>query len=418
MIDQGSRLGRALKRVAIFAIVLGILAASIWWLFQYFGVTLIRVDRTETELKRSPSVFDDQPPAPAPAEFPRNVILFIADGMGFAHLALTRAVHHEIDGPTVWDRFPVTGWHRASPSDGYLTDSAASATALATGEVTYNGAIGVDANGEPRQTLIERAQELGYRTGLITDSYVWDATPASFAAHTDSRRNGEDILRQYGESSLDLLFGGLKDVEPATWEAAVELLGQRFEVVGPDPLTRDELVAAAPGKPLAVLFEDDQVRDLDSAPTLPTLAGAALDRLGEGPFVLMIECEETDTASHGHNLERVLRGILAIEATLELLLDYAAVRGDTLVVFTSDHETAGLAVSVTDRSNQQLRALWPSLHHTGAPVPVMASGPGSELFAGSRANWQLGRLFFELLNVEPEDSVDPLVDVGRGPDQD
>ncbi len=394
-----------------------LLAAIVWATFRVKGLTVIRVDRTTIELMRSPAVLDQPAATPAPEQLPRNIVVFIADGLGFSHLAAARAAHHGIDGPAAWDRFPVTGWHRASPAGGFLTDSAASATALATGMTTGNGMVGVDTAGRPRTTLFERATELGYRTGIVTDSYVWDATPAAFVTHTESRNNAAEILRQLGETSLDVLFGELKNVgegEVPDWDATVALLQRRFEVVGPEPVGLDELLAAADppvapaaGAPVAAIFEEDQLTDLESTPTLPLLVRAALDRLKPGPFVLMVESEEPDSASHRMDLDRLLRGMQAIEATLDVVLDFADQHGDTLVVFTSDHETGGLVVSVSDSSNRSLRALWATSSHTGVSVPVMAIGPASELFAGSRANWQLGRLLAGLLRTqEPADAAD------------
>ncbi len=402
---------RVLVRLSTILGVLATLAGLLWVIARVVGLTVIRVDRTTIEPIRSAAVLQasvelaeadgvDDPAFEATMAVPRNVILFIADGLGFSHLALARAAHHGVDGAAVWDRFPVTGWHRASPAGGYLTDSAASATALATGVPTTNGAIGVDAEGQARKTLFEHATELGYRTGIVTDSYVWDATPAAFVTHVASRDHAGEILRQLGETSLDVLFGELEDVgeeEVPEWDASIELLKRRFEVLGPAPVRRDELLAPPPGTPLAAIFVEDQVTDLESAPTLPMLVGAALDRLAAAPFVLLVESEESDSASHAMDLDRLLRGLQAIEATLELVLDFAEQHGDTLVVFTSDHETGGLAVSVTDSSNRHLRALWSSSTHTGVPVPVMAMGPGAEQFAGSRANWQLGRLLTGVL---------------------
>ncbi len=75
-----------------------------------------------------------------------------------------------------------------------------------------------------------------------------------------------------------------------------------------------------------------------------------------------------------------------------MVLDFAFEGGETLVVFASDHESGGLALSIANRHNMQLQAVWASRDHTGSVVPVLAFGPGAEVFGGSRANWELGRL--------------------------
>lgn len=102
--------------------------------------------------------------------------------------------------------------------------------------------------------------------------------------------------------------------------------------------------------------------------------------------------EEPDSAAHENDFVRLLRGLEALEATLELVLGFASEGGETLVVFTSDHESGGLALSIASRHNMRLEAIWASRDHTGSVVPVLAVGPGAEAFAGSHAGWEIGRL--------------------------
>lgn len=340
----------------------------------------------------------------APAELPRNLIIFVADGLGFAHLSASRAVLHGIDGPAVWDRFTATGWQRTHPVEGFLTDSAAAATALATGQPTYPGGIAVDAEGQTLETLFERATELGYRTGVVTDSYVWEATPAAFVAHAPRRGNAsaESILQQLGDSSLEVLAGELEDVGEGSvpgWAASVELLSERFEVLGPE--SSAELLEALESStsPTAAIFEEDQLGDLESNPTLPALVRATLRRLSstDQPFLLLVESEEPDSASHDADLDRLLRGMQAIEASLEILLDFAAEDQETLLVLTSDHETGGLVLGAGPGGNTRLKSSWTTTGHTGTVVPVLAFGPGASAFGGIHANWEIGRLLRQRL---------------------
>jgi len=86
-----------------------------------------------------------------------------------------------------------------------------------------------------------------------------------------------------------------------------------------------------------------------------------------------------------------------IEATLEILLDFAADNEEALLVFTSDHETGGLALSIANGRNSELEAIWSTTGHTGVAVPVLAFGPGADAFEGIHADWELGRLFAGML---------------------
>ena len=403
-----------LRRLALGTLAGFALIVVVWAALPLVGLRVMKVQRLPAPLVQ---VQATEKLVVAPASRPRNLILFIADGFGFTHLSAARVVLRGIDGESQWDRFSAHGWHRTSSTTGLLTDSAASATALSTGIATYPGAIGVDRDGEPQPTLLERAKDVGYRTGIVTDSYVWDATPAAFAVHHRLRQDeaAGAILGKFAVSPLDLLVGELEDVgegEVPGWEASRSLLAPRFDVLGPQPEALADLRERSGDRPIALLFEEDQVTDLSSSPNLPDLAMAAVDRLAaqSEPFVLLVECEEADSASHDRNFGRLVRGLEAMETTLERLLDFAERDGETLVVFTADHETGGLALGVV-RNNLQLEARWATSEHTGTVVPLLASGPGAELLADSFTNWQVGRVLASLLrDSQVEKAVSDAID--------
>jgi len=70
----------------------------------------------------------------------------------------------------------------------YVADSANSATAMATGQVTSKGRIATSA-GEDKDfvTIAELAKAAGFSTGIVSSASVTDATPASFISHVISR---------------------------------------------------------------------------------------------------------------------------------------------------------------------------------------------------------------------------------------
>ena len=92
-----------------------------------------------------------------------------------------------------------------------LTDSAASATSIATGFKANNGVISValPGDGSDRYTLLEYFRDQGKRTGLVTTSSMTDATPAGFGAHDPSRSNSSNIANDYfNQTRPNVLFGG------------------------------------------------------------------------------------------------------------------------------------------------------------------------------------------------------------------
>ena len=143
-----------------------------------------------------------------------NVILFVGDGMGYGARDAGRLSLKGLDGALVMDRLPVAGTARTHSVDPetFVTDSAAAGTSLATGVKTFNGAIGVDAQGNRVRTLLERAERAGLSTGVVTTAQVTDATPAAFGSHVQDRAQQSEIARQMIEKAgVDVILGGGED---------------------------------------------------------------------------------------------------------------------------------------------------------------------------------------------------------------
>jgi len=112
---------------------------------------------------------NDELPVP---EAVKNVILMIGDGMGpgmgpdqiemTKYVTETKALAMETLDPS-----PAT--MTTCSLDG-VTDSAAAATAIATGYKTKNHWVGLLPDGSTPETTLERAEAIGKSTGLITDA--------------------------------------------------------------------------------------------------------------------------------------------------------------------------------------------------------------------------------------------------------
>jgi alkaline phosphatase len=138
---------------------------------------------------------------------PKNIIMVIADGMGPAY---TTSYRYFNDDPatetieeTVFDRLLV-GSSSTYPArvSGFVTDSAAGATALSTGYKTYNGAIALDVNKNSVETVLEFAKQQGKKTGVVVTSQINHATPASYLAHNESRENYNAIADSYLDDGI------------------------------------------------------------------------------------------------------------------------------------------------------------------------------------------------------------------------
>src|SRR5688500_12518350 len=143
-------------------------------------------------------------PTPPPGSAPENVILFIGDGMGPEQVESGRRVK---GAPLFIDGIPwgATGSLNTDSLEG-VTDSAAGATALATGYETNNGWLSmIPTEPEPTsvETVLERAEDRGKATGLFSTGDLPDATAGAFAAHVTDRGEDEEVARQMGEQGIE-----------------------------------------------------------------------------------------------------------------------------------------------------------------------------------------------------------------------
>src|SRR5215213_8430493 len=141
----------------------------------------------------------------------RNVILLIGDGMGQAHRFAAQLLAAGRHGRLAMDRLPYIGQMTTMSADesSFVTDSAAAASALATGVKTVNGSVSIDLQGQDRTTILELAKASGRSAGLVSTCQITDATPAAFAAHVPHRADQSEVARQYiDRTGVDVILGG------------------------------------------------------------------------------------------------------------------------------------------------------------------------------------------------------------------
>ena len=141
----------------------------------------------------------------------KNIILFIGDGMGAEHRKAARWATVGKNGKLAMDNMPASGWIQTHSADSVITDSAAAATAMATGVKTNNGVIALDMNLGYVSTILEKAKGKGKLTGLVTTTHITHATPAAFASHVEDRDRMKEIAEQMLVTGVDVLLGGGED---------------------------------------------------------------------------------------------------------------------------------------------------------------------------------------------------------------
>jgi alkaline phosphatase len=292
-------------------------------------------------------VEDDLAPA-------KNVIVLIGDGMGFGAMELGRIMEYGTDGQLNIQRINTVGLMTTNPADGVVTDSAAAGTALAASTKTLNGSIGVDADKNPVESIAEYYQNFGKSIGLISTNTVDDATPAAFGAHVASRDGKSEIVRDYYDSQWDVILGGGTKYFGPDKQNGVDMI-EKFIAAGYTYVTERDALAAAPdsGKLLGLFTPSymNYISDLEeyqsNEPSLREMTMKALDILSkdEDGFFLMSEGARIDHAAHAGDATAVWLEMIEFDNTVQYCLEWAAERGDTLVVVTADHQTMALAPS-------------------------------------------------------------------------
>lgn len=293
---------------------------------------------------------------PLPADPPKRVILLIGDGMGLG--AITGATYAKGE-PLNMLSMDHAGFMTTHEHEFVTTDSAASATAIASGIKSHFGAIGVlpgtekDEEQDPDHqvfTVVDAAQQSGWRTGLIATTSVVDATPAAFAAHRRSRKSKADIAVDLRNSGVDVLLGGGRKRFDQRSDG-VNLLNRLRDDGYSIAKTKLGLRRASGNKKkvIGLLHEGDMppVTTGERAMSLPEMVEEALiilDDENDDGFFLMVEGSQIDRREHEMLGPDAIAETLDFDDAVGVALEYARGRDDTLVIVTADHETGGLTI--------------------------------------------------------------------------
>lgn len=325
----------------------------------------------------------------APIKTPKNVILMIGDGMGLTQIT---AGLYRNNNQLNLERFRVVGLHKSYSSNNLVTDSAAAATAFATGQKTYNGAIGVDDDSTALYTILEEAEDKGLATGMVTTSTIVHATPASFIAHEAQRSYYEAIAADFMDTEIDLFIGGGKkyfDRREDDRDLLQELSSKGYNISTYFDKDLDELVVD-PNKNLGYITSDSDPLTVEQGrnylkPATELACGFLADRSQNNGFFLMVEGAQIDWGGHANNSEYIITEMIDFDKTIGAVLDFAEKDGNTLVIVTADHETGGYAINLGSTQDSIVGA-FTSDYHTASLIPVFAYGPGAELFGGIYEN--------------------------------
>ncbi len=315
---------------------------------------------------------------------PKNVILFIGDGMGFESVKAAGMYANGIPGTLSFEGFPQKARVTTRSADSAITDSAAAATAIATGTKVNNDVISTAIPGDGRElkTLLEYFKEQGKSTGLVTTVEMTHATPAAFGAHEPSRTNTVEIARDYlTQTRPEVLFGGggAGMTPTAATAAGYKVVGDRVQLLAVNTETETRVCGQFGTTHLP--YEYDGVGALPHLSEMTQKALAILDNDPDG-FFLMVEGGKIDHANHQNQIERSVRETVEFSRAVQEAQKWAEEHPETLILVTADHETGGLKVENNNGKGNFPTVSWATNDHTSADVPVYAWGVNSDRLTG------------------------------------
>ena len=324
----------------------------------------------------------------------KNVIFMIGDGMSMEAVTVGWTLN---GGHLNMDNFPVAGYSRTYCADKLITDSCAGGAALAGGEKTKYGYIGQDVDGKPFYTLLQQAQALGKKTGLVVTCRINDATPADFVCHSPDRHLEAEIAEQYVGSGVDFIVGGGRQFWDQREDGRnlideMKALGYNFVE------KREDLVHVHSGKLLGLFAPLDMDPVLDRGPVLEDATMKAIELLdNKKGFFLMVEGSQIDDWAHRQKVGYMAEELFDFDKTIGKVLEWAEKDGHTLVVVTADHGTGGITLVDGSLQDRTVNVHFSTKGHHGIVVPVFAWGPHAEDFGGVMENAELSNRIRKLI---------------------
>jgi len=340
----------------------------------------------------------------------KNVILLIGDGTGLSQVS--SAFYFKKTRPN-YARFKHIGLISTSSSREDITDSAAGATAFASGIKTYNGAVGIADDSTHVKNLVELVSLQNIKTGVIATSSIQHATPASFYAHVINRRLYEDIASDMVVSDIDFFAGGgekffnkrtdeknlLENLEAKGFGINTNALGAFEEIKHYSKmgylLAEDAMDPVAEGRG-------------DFLPKATELGIKFLNKDAKNPnFFLMVEGSQIDWGGHANDAAYLISELIDFDDAIGKALDFAEKDGNTLVIVTADHETGGFTLAstiktakdgTTSSDYKEITSTFSTKGHSATLIPVFAYGPGAEAFSGVYENTEIFYKIMEAAN--------------------
>ena len=303
------------------------------------------------------------------AQQAKYVFYFIGDGMGVNQVQGTELYRGELEGkigitPIWFTQFPYATTATTFSATNGVTDSAAAGTALASGNKTKNGTIGMK---QDQQTDVNSvavwAKNKGYRVGVTTSVSVDHATPAAFYAHDPSRGSYYKIGTDLYKAGFDF-YAGSDFLDPTNKEDKSGTSENLYSLAEKNGYTiargyKDYLKKCKKADKM-ILFQTEKASEADRTAipyaidrtkndlTLADITRSAINFLSKDlskGFFLMVEGGKIDWACHSNDAATVFHEVVDMDEAVKVAYEFYSQHPDeTLIVVTADHETGGFVL--------------------------------------------------------------------------
>jgi len=305
---------------------------------------------------------------------PFGIILFVGEGLTAQRTAATRVYIGGADNPLAMDGLEFSARLRNRSADFAVPDSAAAASALATGIRVKNGTIATAESGAPLQTILEIAHQEGRATGIVTDGALTNPTVAAFYAHASTAKPPQQFATTMIEqSAVDIaLGGGAADFDKAKLDQT------RVRVVR--NLPELEQISGWQQPRLLGLFAandlpfTDEVAARTDQPSLADMVRRAIELLqvNRHGYVLVVNAHLMASAAWQNLGERTLRETAELDRAVQVSREYAG--RNSAIIVCGDAAIGGMNVNgYPFRYDSGVAIL--GLNSAGQPWVTWATGP-------------------------------------------
>lgn len=322
---------------------------------------------------------------------PFAIIVFVTDNLTSSSLTAARIYEGGADNRLHLERLDHMGLITTHANDFAVSDTAAAATAIATGQKVNNRLVGVDSGGKPLNNLLDLARKNGRAVGLITNGLVSDTTPAAFYAKGGDAKDPQGLaLQLLDASNLDVILGGGEgDFLPEHKEGRrkdgrdlmLEMRGKGYDIARNKAELENTPAWKSP-KLFGIFARDnmayvDEIEAAGSQPSLSDMVQNAIQILQfhTKGYVLVVDAGLVGRAASENKGERMLRELLTLDDAVATAINFAG--ENSLILVAGKQSVGGLRLNGYPFRNDKGVAVV-GINSQGIPSITWSTGPGSK----------------------------------------